>query len=126
MLTITLESLFVLVFAHWFFDFFCQTKWMAENKSDSWKALFSHTVIYSGGMIVTMYLYSLITNGLSIDNSIFFGLITFVIHTLTDAVSSRYSRKAYKVKKYRVFFNIIGFDQLTHIVQLTLSYVLLS
>jgi VIT1/CCC1 family predicted Fe2+/Mn2+ transporter len=125
MLTITIESLFVLMLAHWFFDFFCQSKWMAENKSESWKALFAHTGVYSIGMLVTLLLYNCIIDVFSILECVYFTFITFVVHSITDAISSRFSKKSYQDKRYRLFFNIIGFDQLTHLIQLVLTFTLL-
>jgi hypothetical protein len=98
---------------------------MAENKSESWKALLTHTGIYSTGLMLTIFFFSLYNGNPEYLKSLYFGLITFVTHTVIDAVTSTYSAKAYKKEKYRTFFNIIGFDQLLHIAQIVLTYTLL-
>ena len=122
---ITLQALFVLMFAHWVFDFLCQTQYMATNKSESWKALLSHTGVYSSGMMVTYFLYTWYLGEIQILDSIIFGIITFITHTLVDAVTSTLCAKAYKQERYRKFFNIIGADQYLHFVQLITLYTLL-
>lgn len=128
---------------HFLADFYLQTDEQAVNKSKSIKYLLSHTFIYSVFMCLTMMLM------LDPLKALLFGLITFILHTLTDFITSRvnkyllpkevsYSLKLYKEKEninfthfpegrnYHNFFLGIGFDQMLHYFQLFLTFYFLK
>lgn len=107
----------VILFFHWFLDFFLQTEWQARNKSKDIKALLSHVTVYSVGMtLIGAYWLQDIMKSL-----ILFGSI-FSMHFLTDYITSNITRfLSYKAKQtdyWHTFFEVIGFDQLLHFVQI--------
>lgn len=89
-----------LLIIHTFADFFFQTNWMGTNKSKNWSALFAHTIVYS--WFFTYY-------------GIPFVLITFVTHTLTDAITSRMTSYLYGNLDDWYFYNTFGWDWLNKI-----------
>lgn len=110
---------------HFVADFLLQTDWMALNKSKSNKALLTHTGVYA---------LCFVPFGLQL------ALITLVLHTLTDYVTSRMTSRlwffdgdaSYGIDangwvkqrpngKRHWFFVMIGLDQLLHAWQLILT-----
>lgn len=127
--------------AHTILDFFCQTNWMAVNKSHSSKALLAHVGVYSAGIALATL-------------SLAFAAVTFVAHFITDWVTSRITsrqwpylhqgEKVYDIEGYygnpiyipvgigplvpvwiqrsrHGFFCTIGVDQWLHFAQLALT-----
>ena len=114
-----------LVLSHFIGDFFLQTNWMALNKSKDFKALLSHTLIYS---LCFLWL------GWE------FALVTFLLHTGTDAVTSQLTSRWWFIDlqprsldmswspypyyagvdgfKRALFWRTIGLDQAIHLVTL--------
>lgn len=109
-----------IVIIHWIADFLLQNDKMALYKSTSLKWLFIHTSVYS---IVWFFCCIPI---LGVFNSIAFALITFLIHSLQDAITSRINSHLYKNDKRHWFFVCIGLDQVLHYIQLviTINYLL--
>lgn len=107
----------IIIIGHYISDFLLQNKYMAENKSSSLEALLVHTSVYG---IFWMILTMLIFNDLIL--STIFGLITFVTHTFIDFVTSKINSRLYKNNKIRLFFNVIGFDQVLHYLVLWFSF----
>lgn len=127
MLTLPLSILVV----HFLADFIFQSDWMALNKSKHWDPLVIHGLVYS----------SLFYFGWGWH----FALLTFITHTLTDAVTSRVTSKLWFIdllepvktkkplafptfefarvypRKRHWFFVVIGVDQLIHYVTLALT-----
>jgi len=127
-----MTSLPTLMTLHFVGDFLLQSDWMALNKSTYWRALLLHTTIYS--LCFANY-------GLS------FVAITFLTHTLTDAVTSRITSELWFINltpyddcgecrmtmaqneylatvtnwKRHCFFVAIGADQLIHMWTLYLT-----
>ena len=98
-----------LLLVHYVADFLLQNDWMAVNKSKHWGALTLHVAVYS--LVFTLLL------GWQ------FGLITFVTHFVTDAITSRWTRSLYyPVFKRHWFFCVIGLDQLIHAYTLSYTY----
>lgn len=81
-----LDILYILTI-HWFADFVLQTRYQGNNKSRSIKALLSHTITYS---LCWILLWPILGT-----NALWFMLITFGAHTLTDFVTSKASAWAY-------------------------------
>jgi len=49
--------IYIIILAHWIADFICQTNWMAQNKSKSYKALSLHILSLAiEGFDCTLYL----------------------------------------------------------------------
>lgn len=97
---------------HFVADFIFQTDWQAKNKSSSLEALARHVFIYS--------LCFYICFGFQ------FFLITFALHFLIDYNTSRISKRLWEAQDSHMFFVVVGFDQLLHLLQLwlTLAYIM--
>lgn len=91
--------LLYVLFIHFIADFVLQTKWMAENKSKNWKAMFSHIAVYALCMCIFGPVY---------------GIVNATLHLVTDVVSSRLSSRAYAKGNMKGFWMVIGADQLVH------------
>lgn len=109
-----------IIVAHTVGDWFCQSDWMALNKSKSNKALTAHTLVYS---------LFLLPWGLT------FWALNFNLHWLVDYVTSRITSKLWFFRPYgesnmwfyvdgkrHWFFSMIGLDQLIHFTILALTY----
>lgn len=105
---------------HLLADFFVQTDWQAKNKKENSVALLRHTIPYSILMGLSTLLF------LPFDMAIAFTLITFVLHTATDALTSREVGKHFKDNNYHDGFGVIGIDQFLHYTQLILTFILLK
>lgn len=103
----TLTAVLALLTMHFVADFVFQSDWMATNKSKNIKALLAHTSTYA----VCFWFVG-----------IKFVLITFVLHTLVDAITSQITSRLWAQKKVHLFFVTIGFDQLLHAYQLILTW----
>lgn len=105
-----------LLFSHFIADFVCQTRWMGENKSKDWEAMFSHIYVYT---FVLLVLCSFIMPaGLTVKFAFFNGLA----HLLTDLITSRLTSRFYQNKQMHLFWCTIGFDQFLHTSVLLLTY----
>jgi len=105
---------------HWIADFVLQDDYMATNKSTSWKALMLHTMTY------TLVWAPIALYTLGLWKALIFMIVTFICHTIQDRVTSKWTSILYEAKEYRLFFNVIGADQLLHYTQLFLTFLLLS
>lgn len=112
-------------------DFFLQSDAMALNKSKSWIALTWHVWVYSACFV--WYGWAFVS-------------ITFLLHFLTDAITSRVTSRLWFIPMERVadndgdglfyaypefwkrhwFFTAIGVDQLLHFTALAWTLRLLS
>lgn len=122
-----LIEIFSILGIHWFADFVMQTDKQAKGKSKNWNDLLSHTFNYS-----LMWLIPIIflfpkdwTTSQYVLNSLLFGSITFVCHTITDYFTSRLNSRLWSEGKVHNFFVSVGFDQYLHYIQLFLTYYLL-
>lgn len=109
---------------HFFGDFLLQDDWMATNKSTSWYALLCHTGTYATTMFVGFFgIFAFAVpnpDDLALlgQMALMAAGVTFVAHTLTDAVTSRITSYLWKQERRHDFFVVIGFDQLLHAAQL--------
>jgi hypothetical protein len=104
-----------LLFCHFVGDFVFQSRYMAENKSTSFKVLAYHVAVYmifvSFGACFAGWTWSLLG----------FILVNFGLHYLTDAVTSRITAYFWSVKNSKAFFTTIGFDQFIHAASLLVT-----
>ncbi len=120
----SLLEIFAILIIHWIADFLCQTTNQATKKSESFSALIGHTWTYS---VIWYWVCFLLAMGEILPASIlWFPLITFIFHTLTDYYTSKICKKFYVDNNLYGFFSTIGFDQILHYVQLFLTYQLLK
>ena len=128
MFLMSLPVVLTIIFMHYIGDFILQAEKWATNKSKSVSALIKHTLTYS----LFMFLMSWVFFDFTVMNSLYFGVITFTLHTLTDYYTSRVVSKMFQENKYgtpipnRGAFSVIGFDQVLHYIQLFLTYYILS
>jgi hypothetical protein len=115
-------------FVHWFADFVLQTDWQAKNKSKDNKALLSHTLTYSSVWLGVSLVFGLVTMPWlsAIWFAIWFTLVTFVAHTITDYFTSRLNTKLWTKGDVHNFFVSVGFDQVLHYAQLYITLYLLT
>ena len=118
---ISLKIVLILIILHFIADFILQTDWQAKNKSTNNIALLKHTRNYS---CVFLFLYFI--TPLSFNNTLSFIGVTFVLHTLTDYITSRISSYFFKKGDNHNFFVVIGADQVLHYFQLILTYYILT
>lgn len=101
----------MLLALHFLGDFILQSDWMAINKSKDWKALLCHTMLYSACFV---------------GYGAAFAIITCILHTLTDAITSRVTSYLWKKEARHWFFVVIGADQLIHYGCLAWTLTLVS
>lgn len=128
----TLELILGILFVHWFADFVMQDEDWAVNKSKDFKSLISHTLTYTWVWTLVGVFYGAFSGNVTPSDVIIFSVITFVIHTLTDFITSRVNSYLYAKGKFGSaipnlgFFTSIGFDQWLHYIQLFLTYQLIT
>ena len=124
---ISIQIIIAILIFHWIGDFLFQTNWQAKNKATDLGALIDHTLTYSTVLtlcgICMFHTEEFPLNWLKIG--LFVG-ITFLAHTLTDYFTSKLNKHLWDTKQVHYFFVSIGFDQVLHYIQLTLTYLLLK
>lgn len=108
--------LMLIFILHWIGDFIFQTRQMADNKSSSIYWLTSHVLWYC--MAFTPFFF-IIGEGVAY---IEFMAILFGTHWVTDFITSKVTTWCWKKKKIKLFFTVIGFDQLIHAITLIWIY----
>ena len=121
---ISIYTVIVILFWHWFADFVLQTDEMAKNKSSNNSYLLKHTITYALSWFLLIWIIEIFQNVQFIPVIEFVG-ITFVAHTITDYITSRINSKLWTKGDTHYFFVSIGFDQFLHFTQLLLTYKLL-
>lgn len=128
MLTTEAASIFIwIVFTHWIADFIFQDEKWANAKSTSFKALVTHTIVYSFMMTIMWMFY--FEQPFKI---LYFFLITFVTHTITDFFTSKIVKRKFKNQNYGSgipnfgAFTLIGLDQVIHYITITFSILFLE
>lgn len=96
----------ILLVGHWVGDFLLQWDEMAFKKATSIKWLAVHVVIYSCVIFMAAFFI------LPLGTALAFTFFNALLHFATDYVSSRFAVKYKNVP--RIFYPIIGFDQLIH------------
>lgn len=98
----------LLLFLHYISDFLFQTRHIAETKSKSLKSLSIHCGLYSILFILTV--------------GPIYGILNMVLHFIVDFTTSKFTTYFYQKEDMKMFWNIIGFDQLLHAIILITSY----
>lgn len=129
-----MKIVFIIILIHYVADYICQDGKWALGKSKNWKDLLNHTLTYS--LIWLIPIAILFPNNWSSDNyvinSLLFGAITFITHTIIDYFSSRIASDLRAKGKFGGsipnlgFFSVLGFDQVLHYGQLFLTYSILK
>jgi len=108
---IPLKVLIIIFISHFIGDFVLQTRNMGNNKSKDSIILAKHCMVYSICFVYFGWLYMILA-----------GLLHFPI----DYITSRATSYFWKEKKEKMFFTVIGFDQMLHSIILTFIYVWLK
>ncbi len=104
-----------ILLAHWIGDYVFQTSKMAMSKSYHLTWLLLHVGVYTAVLFVfSLFLFP-------VKVAIGFFLVNGILHGITDFFTSKLSSKYQK--NPRIFFPILGFDQLIHMVTLYLSFM---
>lgn len=101
-----------LLVVHFLADFVFQSSKMATNKSKSIKWLSIHVLVY--GLVS---LLSWILLAITWENSVLAGIwwiVNVLLHFIVDFFTSKITSRLWEQKKMRLFFTMIGFDQLLH------------
>lgn len=103
-------ALTIIFIAHWVGDFIFQTSNMAIKKSKSLRWLSLHVLTYTGIMLIpSIFLFPWL---LALKYTLVNGVIHWVVDFFTSKAVAKYQSKP------RVYFPLIGFDQLLHILSL--------
>ncbi|NKI30461.1 DUF3307 domain-containing protein [Croceivirga thetidis] len=105
----------IILLGHWVGDFVLQTSSMANEKGHSIKWLLLHVLLYT----ITL----LVTASLVFSWQIAFGytVISALLHLVTDFFTSKLAARF--ADKPRIFYPILGFDQLLHVACLYWAYL---
>lgn len=128
---------FIIICVHYVADFIFQAEEWANNKSKNNMALLNHVSTYSTfWAFASCLLFGFNFPGHTMEwyfsHSMGFAMITFILHFITDYITSRIVSKRFADKYYGSpipnfgAFSIIGFDQVLHYGQLFLTYYLLT
>jgi len=96
-----------LLIAHWIGDFLLQTTNMALKKSSSLKWLLLHVAVYT----LTLFAFAVFTFSWQI--ALGYTIVNGVLHLIIDFFASKLASRF--LEKPRIFYPIIGFDQLLHL-----------
>jgi len=124
----SLTIIFSIIIVHWIADFVFQTEWMALNKSKENSALGWHAFVYSAIFFIAGVIYGEMYMGEDRRPIVYFALVTFVLHFLTDYITSRITSRQFRDKIYYQIppklgaFAVIGLDQVIHYVSLILAF----
>ena len=108
---------FVLI-AHWIGDFAFQTSKMALRKSEEIKWLSIHVTVY----MIVLGLFSVFL--FPLKTAITYVIINTFLHGLTDLFTSKLTMR-YR-EKPRIFFPLLGLDQMIHGITLYITYIYLE
>jgi len=117
-MTMSLTSVIVILIGHWIGDYVLQTNIIAKDKSRSFKWLLIHVALYT--VVISICAVTVL------QPEIWFRFIAIngVLHLITDFFTSRLASNFHSNK--RVYFVILGFDQMVHSITLLTSAYLLS
>lgn len=118
---INLQLVFGILLVHFLADFALQTHEQSTRKSTSNLYLTYHVGVYT----IIFGLFAMIYTK-SVEFAIWFSVITFLFHFMTDYLTSRIGKPFWEKKDFHNGFVVVGFDQLLHYGQLILTYKLLE
>ena len=112
-----MSILLTLLSVHFVADFVLQSDWMAQNKSKRWDVLAAHVGVYTLAFLpAVLYWWG------NSPTALHFLVVTFVLHFVTDAITSRVNSCLWAAKRVHAFFVGIGVDQLSHAYALAATY----
>ncbi|MBL7921052.1 MAG: DUF3307 domain-containing protein [Bacteroidia bacterium] len=105
---------------HFLADFVFQSSKMATGKSKSLKWLSIHVVTYALVSFIT-FLF-IFTNYGDLSFALSWWLINIALHFVVDLITSKITSKFWEEKNMRLFFVMIGLDQLIHNLCLIITF----
>lgn len=106
-----------LIWAHYISDFICQSDEMAVNKSKSVYWLSLHTLSYTVGLFISLWLLFFISLGGVVPSLLFllkYCLLNGVLHGMVDFRTSKWTSYLWKKEMRHEFFSVVGLDQALH------------
>lgn len=97
---------------HFLADFVFQSSQMATGKSKSLKWLSIHVGVYALVSFISLYIVGNFVDSFYLGFAWWLGNVA--LHFITDFITSKITSKFWEAKNYRLFFVMIGFDQLIH------------
>jgi len=105
----------LLLVAHWMGDYVFQSSKMATGKSQHLKWLSIHTLVYTAVLLFfCIWIFD-------IKTAILYTFVNGVLHGVTDFFTSKLAAKY--SEKPRIFFPILGMDQLIHTAILYFTFL---
>ena len=105
---------------HFVADFVFQSSQMATNKSKSIKWLSIHVAVYGlVSLLSTLVVSKTLFNW---GDVMMWWALNVLLHFIVDFFTSKVTSKLWEQKKMRLFFTMIGFDQLLHNICLIGTY----
>jgi hypothetical protein len=103
----------IILISHWVGDYLLQFNAIANQKSKSLRWLTLHVVIYTAALFTgVLFVFPL-------QDALYYCAVNAGLHFVTDFFTGKLSAK-YKPNP-RMFYPIIGFDQMIHTVTLLLT-----
>lgn len=113
MMNISLQSLVIVLVSHWTGDYLLQGNDMAAYKSTRLNWLALHVLVYSLVLLgFSMLIFSWVV---AIKYAVANGLLHFVTDLFTSRLAANYRQTP------RIYYPIIGFDQLVHALALAMT-----
>ncbi len=112
------DQIFIFILLiHFLADFALQTDEQAKGKSIDPKWLTYHVGVYSIIWLMASWFYF----G-DFRQALFFAIVTFICHWVTDFITSRVGKPFWDKGDYHNGFVVVGFDQILHYLQLWYTF----
>jgi len=111
--------IYLILVVHYICDFLLQPREVAIKKGKSIVALINHISTYG---IFFFIFCSILFSFENIYNIFAFSMVNTLVHGVVDFFTSKWTGYLYSKDKYKQYFDVIGFDQLIHVVTLLLTY----
>jgi len=114
----------ILLFAHWIGDFMLQKEEWAVTKHNNFTNLQKHTAVYTLTISIFVGIWMLLQSEIEfrLISLLLFMLVTSIVHTIIDFITSKITHRLYDKGNMHVFFIVIGLDQLLHYIILILTF----
>ena len=117
----------MILFAHFVGDFVVQPDNVAQNKWHSNKALTIHVALYTLMLFLFVWLFIIPTTDFDTWYCyLWWAVINGVFHWMTDYVISKDRKMYWDEKDYRMYFIMVGIDQMAHYAVLAITYSILT
>ena len=108
----------ILIVGHWIGDYGLQTNIIAKEKSRNLKWLLIHIALYTSTLAICSFFI------LPFDKALRFIVVNGLLHLVTDFATSKMAQKFQS--NQRLYYIIIGFDQMIHFITLLMTLEIFS